>query len=261
MKGWKIAAAAVLVGVVTYFGLELLLPHHVTEVKLEGLVPADSVFNGKLKAPDQLAAAEARTPAADEVEGPEAGAPSDEAARTGEATAADTPTADEPGSAPAEAPVPAGPEAEPEPPATAVETSKPAPAKPAAKSAVRPAEQKAVPPAGKPAAPAAPTAWWLGGEPGGMQIVYAGSASFERAVVLLAGTPFASADSANQTIHVSDSSGRRVAGSWTLSPKNSRMLVFPVPASGSFTITIDPGLSDAQQQQLGRPLKGTVLVR
>src|SRR3546814_2865352 len=42
-KGWKIAVIAVVVGVVTYVGLELLLPHHKAEMKLAGLVSADSV--------------------------------------------------------------------------------------------------------------------------------------------------------------------------------------------------------------------------
>src|SRR3546814_16838561 len=58
-KGWKIAVIAVVVGVVTYVGLELLLPHHKTEMKLAGLVSADSVSASTLKSPAEVAAAAA----------------------------------------------------------------------------------------------------------------------------------------------------------------------------------------------------------
>lgn len=266
MKGWKIAVAAVLVGVVTYFGLELLLPHHKVEVKMEGLVPADSVFGDSLKAPDQVAAAEATTPGAADVNGPAAGTSSDAAASSddamapaGDDAAADTsaePSADAAAASDSEAapePETAPAAAEPEPAAPPVEKPKPA-AKPAPKPAAKPAPKKD-------AAPVKPTTWWVSGKSDGLQLVYAGSASFERAIVLLSGSPFAGAASANQNIHVSDSSGNAVAGQWKLSPNNSKMLIFPVPAKGTFKVSVDAGLKGANNQTVGKPLKGAVLVQ
>ncbi|HET8882647.1 MAG TPA: hypothetical protein VFM56_10775, partial [Solimonas sp.] len=254
-KGWKIAAVAIVVGVVTYVGLEVLLPHHKPDVKLRGLVPADSVFSGKLQAPGEVAAATeatpgsaaadagATTPSGPAVATDDAMAASDEGSDAdqralvdttspgeddGAANAdAQTTTAAAPEAAPAPEPVaPAQPAPAPKP------ASKPAPAKPAPK----PAPQK------KPVAKAGKTGPWWESAGNGLHVIYAGSAAFERAIVVMGNAPFASAASANQNIHVSDAAGKAVAGSWKLGANNKSMLVFPVGKAGKFQVAVGAGL-------------------
>lgn len=246
-KGWKIAGIAVAVGVLTYVGLELLLPHRKIEVKLEGLVPADTVFGDKLKSPEEVAAAAATPGSA----GADAGAttPSGPAVTTDDATAAAPSTAEAP---PAEtAPAPAAPETE---PAVAPE---PAPTPEPAKPAPRPQPKKPA----VAAKPAPPGPWWQAGAgKSGLQVIYAGSAAFKRAIVVMGNAPFADAG-AGRSIRVSDAAGKAVAGQWELGPNNKAMLVFPVAQAGRYQVTVGSDLTDAQGRKLGRTLKGGVQVQ
>ncbi|WP_051101804.1 hypothetical protein [Solimonas variicoloris] len=270
-KGWKIAALAVVVGVGTYVGLELLLPHHKTEVTLEGLLPADTVFSGTLQSPADVAAATA-TPGAAQAGAAET-APSGPAVNTDDAAApaapsgatetATAPPAPEAEPAPATEVAAAAPAAAPEPaPAAATEAApapaeKPAAAKPAAKA--RPAPAKKAGADAKRDLNASP--WWQSGSGSGLQIVYAGSAAYRRAVVVMGNGPFGDAGSANQHIRVLDANGKRVAGSWEVSANNKAMLLFPVARNGRYQLVVDAGLADAQNRTLGQSLKGSVQVQ
>lgn len=282
-KGLKIAAIAVVVGVVTYVGLEVLLPHHTVEVKLNGLVPVDSVFDSKLKSPDEVAAAAGATPgamavddsattpsgpavASDDAMAPPADETVDEGSAPDAGTAADDSdssvanddTAADAGSADSTAAESTSPTPEPAAPAAA-------PAKPA----VKPAAKASKPAAAKPAAKKAPATaaasaspWWTSSSNSdGLHVIYVGSAAFDRAVVVMGNAPFASASSANQNIHVSDASGKAVAGSWKLGSSNKAMLVFPVSKSGKFQIAVGAGLSDAKNRKLGQSVKGPVVIQ
>ncbi|NKF23100.1 hypothetical protein [Solimonas marina] len=282
MKGWKILVAAIVVGVGTYFGLELLLPHHEVEVKLSGLVPSEKVFGSSEKAPEQLAAADAATPGATDGT---AGAPAEAAPSTDDAMAdstatpatgtsapadtADASSAEPPAdataaaastdsAAPAAAPEPAAePEPAPEPEPAAAPAPEPAPAAAAPKPMPKPKPVAKPKPA--PKKPAAPKVWWTGAS-GGLDVVYVGSASFERAIAILAGSAFASADSAQQSVHIS-SGGKAVFGTWKLNDKNPRMLLFPVKSLGNYTVKIDGTLRDAQGKTVGSSMQGVVYVQ
>lgn len=283
-KGWKIAAIAVVVGVVTYVGLEFLLPHHKVEVKLGGLVSADSVFDSKLKSPDEVAAATATTPGA-ATDDTHAAAPSESAVAGDDAMAippddsadqsaltdtvaanddagannVDTTTAaDDSEAAVAET---APPSPSPAPAAAAAAPTKAAVAKPSTQPgkavANKPAEKKALA-----AVAGTPTPWWTSSGNGkGLQVIYVGSAAFERAIVVMGNAPFANTGSASQNIHVSDASGKAVAGSWKLGNNNKSMLVFPVSKSGRFQVSVGAGLSDAQNRKLGQSVKGPIVVQ
>ena len=271
-KGWKIAAVAIVVGVVTYVGLEILLPHHKVDVKLSGLVPADSVFSGTLQAPDAAAAAAAATPGSETAD---AGAttPSGPAVNTDDATlasgdnpdagqtalvdttasgddesvaAVDAHAADTAVSAPASEPAPSAAVAAAKPASQPKPANKPAPAKPAAKKSV--------------ASTAKPASWWESSG-NGLRVIYVGSAAFERAIVVMGNAPFANVTSASQNIRISDASGKPVAGSWKLGANNKSMLVFPVSKAGKFEVAVGAGLSDAGNRKLGQSLKGPVTVQ
>jgi hypothetical protein len=91
-------------------------------------------------------------------------------------------------------------------------------------------------------------------------VVYAGSASYTRAVVLLFNGPFASAASANSLVKVKDSNGRTLNGSWQVNPKNPRMLVFPVAAAGRYQVEVGAGLADRTGKKLSTPVQGPVII-
>ncbi|WP_051277862.1 hypothetical protein [Solimonas flava] len=279
-KGWKIAALAVVIGVGTYAVLKLLLPHHKTEVTLEGLIPADTVFSGTLQSPAEVAAATA-TPGAEQAGAAEASASGpavntdDAAAPAAEAPAAEAATAAADSAAPA-------PEAEPAPATEVAAATPPAEAEPKPAPAAEAAPAPAEPPAAaSPVAKARPapaktaakkagadgkrdlnaSPWWQSGSSSGLQIVYAGSAAYRRAVVVMGNGAFGDAGSANQHIRVLDGNGKRVSGSWEVSSNNKTMLLFPVARNGRYQLVIDGGLADAQNRTLGQSLKGSVQVQ
>jgi type IV secretory pathway VirB10-like protein len=272
-KGLKIAGIALIVGVGTYLGLELLLPHHKTEVTLEGLVPAESVFGDKLKSPEEVAAA-AQTPGTGEANA-EVTTPSGPAVNTDDATAAASetataaPAAEAPApSEPAQAAAPSEPTPPPAPAAEAAPVEKPVVAeKPAAKPAAKPAtktETAAAPaPGKKPAAKRDVSAspWWQSSTGNGLRVVYVGSAAYKRAIVIMGNAPFGDAASAGKNIRVTDAAGKRVSGKWELGASNQAMLILPVAQAGRYQVAIDAALSDTQSRKLGTALKGGVQVQ
>lgn len=276
-KAWTMAAISLAVGIASYGVLKLIAPYETEDIKLEGLVPAEAVFGDDTPAaaaPAEVAAAPAEAPAEMAREDPvatigaELAPPPDEPqleSAAAPATAAPEPAATAPEPAPAPPAAPATkpamkaepkPEAKPEP--------KPAP-KPVAKTESRPATKPA---AAKPAAAPAPstvaapatTAWWQGGSPNGLQVVYVGSASFKRAIVVLGNAPFAGATAGDQAIAVIDANGRQLSGSWEQTAVNPSMLVFPVSAPGVYQVIIGGSLSDARNRTLGVSLRGPVRV-
>ncbi|SEQ99272.1 hypothetical protein SAMN04488038_113140 [Solimonas aquatica] len=251
--GLKLAIAALVVGGGLYLALEWLRPYHHVEVKMEGLVPAEQVFAATAasgdegSSPSTEAAPPAPAPAA--VEAPAA-------AQGAAEVAAEPPPADtqKPSSeAAAEVKVVPPPKA----PPPAVE-KKPAPK-------ARPAE--AATKTGKASSPNheaedSGKAWWQStASSSGFSVIYAGSAAFRRALVVMGNAPFASADSANTTIKVLDASGKPVSGHWELNSVNPSMLVFPLADLGVYRVQIGAALSDRQNRTLGTALQGSIQVR
>ena len=153
-------------------------------------------------------------------------------------------------SAPAAAPAPA------EPAPAATETAS-APAPDTAMAAPAEAPKKKVHKASK---PASPKTWWPAEKAGKLSMVYAGPASFKKAIVLMFNGAFFKADSPNANIKVTDKSGKPVSGSWELGENNLRMLVFAVPAAGTYKVTVSSGLTDNKGRKLGSKLSGPVQV-
>ncbi len=291
-KGWRVAALAVLVGVLTYGSLKLLFGHRSDGVQLQGLVSAESVFGAKLQLPADLAssappaplarptAAEPAPPAATKEPAPAKGeiraAPdsihaavrkvparvvsADRGERTSRATsdaaphqAAPVTRTDVHAAAPATATVSTKPPKPPKPPASfAVAPA----ATPHAGSAARIAPGPA---AGRPVTTLG--AWWAAvGSADGLRVIYVGSAAFRPAIVVMANAPFASASTVNATVLVRDDAGRPVAGIWELGPSNKAMLIFPVERGGGYRISIGSALSDAAGRRLGQTVAGSVLI-
>lgn len=296
-KVLTLAGIIMAVSVGTYAVLTLVKPHKHEEVKVADVYSSDQMFAGQVNpngpdetpvngAPTQPAAA--AEPASAEAQpmqqiaaasAPESTAPASTDAMTtpvegGAAPAAAPAPAESAPAAPAQqtaaaesAPAPAA--AEPAPAA-----APPAPAAPAAEPAPAPAPEAA--PAPKPAKPkhaAAPKkksksagktvtakAWWPAENPNQLSLIYAGPASFKKAIVLMFNGAFFKPDSPNASLKVTDSKGKAVSGSWELGENNRRMLVFPVSAGGSYKVSVGSGLTDSKNRKLGSTLSGAVVV-
>ncbi|HEX4895310.1 MAG TPA: hypothetical protein VFV11_03150 [Solimonas sp.] len=249
-KAWMMAVVSVAVGVGTYLGLKAFAPQGLYEEEAVAMVTEDQVFGGTLApAPIEDApaaevtsatdAAPAEMPTDTPVE--DAAAPAETPAESTEVAAAE-PAPVEP--EPAPAPVETAPAPEPEP--------EPAPApKPKAKPKAQP----------KPAPAEAATSWWLPeGPKSQLSVVYAGSMSGQKAIAVLFNGAFDDANGANQQIVVT-SGGSKVAGSWSVSPNNKRMLTFPVAKSGSYRVSVGAKLTDRTGRKLGRVQAGPVSVK
>lgn len=286
-KALTLGVVSVALAAGTFFVLNKIAPQkHVEEKRTQQGPTVDEVFAGSLNlaaaesdAPPASAPADgaapadaAAEPAVDATEGgemaSETAAPMDapaaeampaETAASGDmgavessAAPAAAPAAEaEPAPAPAasEPPPTAAPTAEPEPePAPAAEAPKP---KPAAK----PVEKK------KPAAKQPVVAWWTGESATSLSLVYAGSAAYKKAVVLMFSGSFDSTDSATKNIQVQDANGKTVSGQWELGASNPRMLVFPVQKSGRYKVVVNSDLTDRNKRKLGRTLLGPVQVQ
>lgn len=314
----------------TFWGLEILDPHKVDEVKFPASVSVDQVFANKLNpngAPDQtVAAANAAavaTPAGSDVttapaeasatpadaaatptssadetaaassttettsssEATTAAAPAAAAASeaavsepaqdngSSPATSADetqTAAADTTTSAPTEnseaaAPAEAAP-TESTPTEAAPAEAAPAEAAPAVKPAAvkKPAAHHAAKPAHHAAASTASTAkrsrWWPAENPANLSLVYAGPASFKKAIVLMFNGAFFKTDGLDQNLHVTDKNGQPVSGSWEIGENNRRMLVFPVPGDGQYKVSISTGLTDSKGRKIAHNLSGPVTI-
>lgn len=158
------------------------------------------------------------------------------------------PAAAEPPPPPAPEPAPAAPEPTPE-PAAAPPPPKPKP-KPKAES--KPAAPKKAPPEAK-------VAWWPAKEAGKLNVVYAGEASFTKAIVVMLDGQFDNADSANQNIKVAPKKGGEVKGKWLVANGNKSMLLLDV-APGLYSVEIGTGLTDKGGRSVGTASSGVVFV-
>ena len=288
----KILTLAGLIAVVsvgTYAVLTLVKPHKHEEVKVADVYSSEQIFAGKVDpngadetpvngAPAQPAAraeaAAAPAPAEQAVATAPAAEPAAAASGDAMATPVDGGTAPAAAPAPAEAAPAAAPAqqtaaaepalAAPEPAAAVPAAAEPAPA-PEAAPAPKPAKPKhASAPKKKTAATSKSVtskAWWPAENPNQLSLVYAGPASFKKAIVLMFNGAFFKPDSPNANLKVTDSKGKTVAGSWELGENNRRMLVFPVPANGSYKVSVNSDLTDSKNRKLGSALNGTVVVQ
>lgn len=250
-KFLTLVAVGTLVSVGTYVTLNLLWPYHKQELAHEASISVDEVFSGNAPTPASDTADSTPATSAEPAEAIPAAA-SEPAAEPAPA-AAEAPTTAEP--PPAEPVAAAEPEPEPAPAAPPAPAPKPkakpsAPAAPAAKSEPAPA----------PAASATASNWWGKNDPAALSLVYAGSASYEKAVALLFNGNFGDAAEAAQHLEVSNGKGK-VSGQWKLSPNNSQMLVFPVSASGTYTVVAKKGLKDQRGRSLQQDLRGPVTIK
>lgn len=259
-------AIAAVLSIGTFLILDTLYPYKPEEIKVGETAELTDVLSGSLNpgepegAPTNIGTTEELKAAPAEA-APES-APAEEAALS-EGTAADIEVvmaekaaeeaaAAEPAPAPEPEPVAAEPEPAPEP--------APAPVKPAAKP--KPAPKTA---AAAPAAPKGKTGtgiqqWWNGDIEGELSLVYAGSAAYKQAIVLLFNGPFDTTDSVNQNVSVKDGSGK-VSGSWEISSNNKRMVIFQVPKSGRYQVTVNKGVKDRTGKALKKGLQGPVYVQ
>lgn len=255
-KGLTMTVVGVAVAAGTYFGLETAFPRD--KEKASGaaqLTSVEEVFGGTLQEPSAAPAEAAEAPAE------ESSLPPAEELAMDDSTPAQEPAVEE--SLPAaEEPQPAAPAPEaiepepqpgPEPAPEPVAKPQPAPAKPAAPS--------------KPASTASSrkaeklTQWWGPESATNLSVVYAGSAAYTRAIVLMFNGAFDDASSAAKNIRVTDASGKAVSGSWQIGANNKRMLLFPVGKTGTYTVSVGSGLVDRTGRKLDKSLRGPVRVQ
>ncbi|MDI3259655.1 MAG: hypothetical protein QJR02_08165 [Sinobacteraceae bacterium] len=106
------------------------------------------------------------------------------------------------------------------------------------------------------------SAWWPVVDkrsPDRLNLVYAGEAAFEKAVVLLFDQDIGNPTLAGSHIQVLDDRGQPVSGTWESSPSNPRMLIFKT-RPGRYTLILSASLADAQGKTLGSELHGPVYV-
>jgi len=263
----------------TFFVLQKIAPQkHVEEKRVQQGPTVDEVFAGTLNlAAVEESAAPAIEPTGDPAApaaGVEGEAPAEVAmGETGEAPmeGSEAPSGDADAAAGDMGMVDAAPAAAAPAPAPAPEASTPPPAPEPVAAAAEPApapapvaEAPKPKPKPKPAKKAAaPTvAWWSGADtPDKLAMVYAGSAAYKKAVVLMFNGSFEGADSANKSIKVTDANGKAVGGNWEVGANNPRMLVLAVPKSGRYKVVVDSGLTDRNKRSLGKKLQGPVQVQ
>lgn len=289
VKGWTMAAVAVVVAAGTYFTLEALYPPTKNGNVDLRVVSPDSVFGNAPVDADGAGAAvaalePAKTPdahdraldaamapsednlvvtdeslAADEPE-PVAAPPADAALETGEAAAAEDEAADDTAedtvAEAAATPSPAVATPAPAPTPTPTATAAPEPsATPAATAQPKPRSAPARTPAPR------ITQWWGPESDANLSVIYAGSAAYTRAIVLMFNGAFRDAASAQQHLRVHDATGKAVPGSWEVGASNRRMLVFPVAQTGIYTVTVGAGLADQAGRVVGKEQQGPVRVQ
>lgn len=283
-----LAGMATVLSVGTYVGLNIVKPYKHEEPKVADVTSPDQVFGASVDNPEAHADESAAAPAA------AGAAPAEAAAAQPADTAVQPAAAGEAGSAPA-------PAAEPAPAAVAsgegsVAPLVPAGAAPAASpstetAAAAPAPEPAPAPAAEPAPAPEPVAeapapapkpkkathsssakkssgsgasakvWWPAEQANKLSLVYAGPASFKKAVVLMFNGAFFKPDGIDANIKVTDKAGKAVAGSWEIGENNRRMLVFPVSDAGTYKVSIATGLTDSKGHKPGKALSGPVVIK
>lgn len=254
-KGLTMTVVAVAVAAGVYFGLETAFPQ--AKGKDSGaahLASVDEVFGGTLQEPaagsaDQAesTAEEPSQPAADQMAmddgAPPLEPPAEESLPSLEKLETTPP-------APSAAAVP---EPEPVPEPAAAAKPQPAPTQP-----VTPSRPASTPPARK---AEKLTQWWGPESATNLSVVYAGSAAYTRAIVLMFNGAFDDSGSAAKNIRVIDANGKIVSGSWQVGAKNKRMLLFPVSKAGTYTVSVGSNLVDRSGRKLDKSLKGSVRVQ
>lgn len=287
-----LAGVAAVLSVGTYVGLNIVKPYKHEEPKVADVTSPDQVFGGSVANPEAHAdeagatpAAAGAAPAADAaavVQPTDTAVQPASAEQTAAAPAAEAPAAAAPAAASGSgsvAPlVPAGPAGTT--PAASTETAAAAAPEPAPAPAAEPAPAPE-PVAEAPAAPApkakkathsassgkssksssSAKVWWPAEKDDKLSLVYAGPASFKKAVVLMFNGAFFKDDGISSHIKVTDKSGKAVSGSWELGENNRRMLVFPVSGAGTYKVSIASGLTDSKGRKLGAKLSGPVIVK
>ncbi|MEQ1439536.1 hypothetical protein AAG565_09235 [Fontimonas sp. SYSU GA230001] len=257
-KGLTMSVVAVAVAAGTYFGLEAAFPPAASKNARDSNGAAvDRVFKGTLDT-SRLSGAEAAQAVVEQEAGTaDAGAGTETADSGGYAEESD-------GSAVDTAPAPAASTSaddsayapEPEPAPTPLPTPRPEPVTPAAKPA------PAKPDGAGAAAPAPKLAQWWGPEADDrLSIVYAGSAAYTRAIVLMLNGAFDDTASIEQNVRVTDAAGKTVAGKWQIGANNKRMLLLPVDKPGIYTVSVKADLADRSGRKLGKAQKGPVRVQ
>lgn len=142
----------------------------------------------------------------------------------------------------------------------------PPPAGSAPKPAPRPRPAPVAPAKPQPKAPpklhTAPldlkAAWWPPAQSGKLNLVYAGGASFTKAIALLFDGEFANPDSANAHIKVRTPSGKAVNGRWQVAA-NPKMLLFSADP-GFYTVVVGEGLQDKNERAISASSAGPVFI-
>lgn len=165
-----------------------------------------------------------------------------------------------PADAGADAPPEMAAEPAPEPEPAPAAAAKPEPAPAAAVAAEpKPKSQPAKPRAPKVAPPEAKKAWWPAKTPGKLNLTYAGSASFTKAIVLIFDGAFDSPAKANENIQVTTESGKPVQGQWLVAKGNPQMLLYSVEP-GVYKVQVGAGLTDKGNRPLSAASAGVVFV-
>jgi outer membrane biosynthesis protein TonB len=165
--------------------------------------------------------------------------------------------APEPAAAPPPPPAPEPAAAAPEPKAEPAPAPKPkaeAKPKPAPKAAAKP--KSAAP---KQAPAEAKVAWWPAKAAGKLNVVYAGEASFTKAIALMFDGQFDNADGANANIKVTPKKGGEVKGKWMVANGNKSMLLLNVDP-GLYNVEIGSGLADKGGRAVSAASSGAVFV-
>lgn len=105
-----------------------------------------------------------------------------------------------------------------------------------------------------------PEAWWLRPTtPEQLGIVHVGTASFNRAIVLMTDGGFDSVRSVSRNVEVIRG-GIVLDGEWTISPANDHLLIFKLEQSGEYAITVGAGLQDRKGRLWPHTVRGTLYV-
>lgn len=285
----SLAALATVLSVGTYAGLNILKPYKHETPKVADVTSPDQVFGASVDNPEAHAEEEAPAAAAGAEDSAAAVQPADtavqpagsvdptaapaEAVASGEGSVAPLVPAGEVASAPAAddmagggdmaaADVPSEPvvESAPEPePAPAVEEPAPAPA-PVAEAPKKVVKKNPAHAAYKAPKVPAQKVWWPAEKADQLSLIYAGQASYKKAVVLMFNGAFFQTDTAAANVKVTNKAGKAVSGTWEVGANNRRMLVLPVDSAGVYKVSIGADLTDSKGRKLGSKIGGPVSI-
>ncbi|PTU31139.1 hypothetical protein [Stenotrophobium rhamnosiphilum] len=274
-----LAGLATVLSVGTYVVLNVVKPYKHETPKVADVTSPDQVFGASVDNPEAHAegeAAAAPAPAAEGAADVAAVQPVDTAVQPAgsvDATAAATASGDGsvaplvPAGAVAAAPAAAD-QSAPVDTASAEQPVAETYSEPVAEAAPAPEPAPAPAPAPKPKKKSASkspstgsSTWWPAEKADKLSLVYAGPASYKKAVVLMFNGAFFQADTVNANIKVTNKAGKAISGNWELGENNRRMVVFPVDAAGTYKVSIASGLTDSKGRKFGSKLGGPVQVK